>query len=154
MGHLDPNAPATKAATRPVTAGDTINPVWNETLELDAWQPGESLEFVVYDRGLMGSKTQSKTTLPSEFFYPNGFRGVISLAGLPNARLRIEVLPATATAGTKQFSSMVVPLPLPYQGPAVVSSSSQPLGRRSFRAPLSSSSTLMPQHSPGFANTA
>merc|ERR1719510_1189648 len=77
--HLDPSAPATKAATRPVTAGDTSNPVWNETLELDAWQPGESLEFIVYNRAL----TQSRTTLPSESFYPNGFRGVIGLTGLP-----------------------------------------------------------------------
>jgi len=119
--HADPSAPTTKAETKPVTEGDTINPVWNETLELEAWQPGEALEFTVYDKGLIGSKTEGKAMLPSEFFYPNGFRGMISVIGLLDARLRIEVLPpAGATAPMSQLSNTcAAPAGSAYQSQAV-----------------------------------
>merc|ERR1719367_194826 len=112
--HMDPNAPATRAETRPVTEGDTLNPVWNETLELEAWQPGEALAFTVYDKGLIGSKTEGKAILPSEFFYPNGFRGMISIVGLVDARLRIEVPPP---AGTTEEGQLSGPSPTSYQAP-------------------------------------
>jgi len=81
----------TKADTKPVTEGDTLNPVWDETLELESWQPGESLKFTVYDKGLLGSKTEGKALLPSEFFYPQGFQGRLALIGLPDAKLSVEV---------------------------------------------------------------
>jgi len=121
--HVDPSAPTTKAETKPVTEGDTINPVWNETLELEGWQPGEALEFTVYDQGMIGSKTEGKAMLPSEFFYPNGFRGMISVVGLPDARLRIEVLPPAGATAEGQFSGMAVPPTMTNQTPMLVSSS-------------------------------
>merc|ERR1719512_294701 len=42
--HSDKEAGVTAAETKPVTEGDTLNPVWNEVLELQPWQPGEALE--------------------------------------------------------------------------------------------------------------
>merc|ERR1712129_458917 len=63
----------------------------NEMLELRPWQPGEVLEFTIYDKGLMGSKTEGKVMLPSEVFFPHGFRGTVSIIGLQNAKLRVEV---------------------------------------------------------------
>merc|ERR1719507_1255429 len=89
--HSDKKAEMTAAETKPVTEGDTLNPVWNEVLELQPWQPGEVLEFTVYDKGLMGSKTEGKVMLPSEVFFPHSFRGTVGIIGLPNAKLRIEV---------------------------------------------------------------
>jgi len=121
--HLDPGAPVTSASTQPVKEGDTINPVWNETLELEAWQPGEALEFTVYDKGLIGSKTEGKAMLPSEYFYPNGFQGMISLVGLLDARLRIEVPPPAGGMAAGQFSGMAAPSPVTYQAPMPMSSS-------------------------------
>jgi len=81
----------TKVDTKPVTEGDTLNPIWDETLELESWQPGETLEFIVYDKGLLGSKTEGKAILPSDFFYPHGFQGMIAIIGLPDAKLTVEV---------------------------------------------------------------
>merc|ERR1712129_444545 len=100
---------------------DTINPVWNEALELEHWQPGEALEFIIYDKGLIGSKTEGKALLPSEFFYPNGFCGMISVVGLPDARLRIEVPPPAGFMMQGQVSGMA-PMPVTYQAPAPATS--------------------------------
>jgi len=85
-----------KANTKPVIEGDTLNPIWDEMLELESWQPGETLEFTVYDQGLVGSKTEGKTLLPSEFFYPHGFQGMLAIIGLPDARLSVAVQVAGA----------------------------------------------------------
>merc|ERR1719362_1953631 len=79
--HLDRHARTTKAATAPVTTGDTLNPFWGERLELQPWQPGEDLEFTVYDKGLIGAKTEGKVQLPSHMFYPNGFTGSLEISG-------------------------------------------------------------------------
>mmetsp|Transcript_591 Transcript_591/g.1180 ORF Transcript_591/g.1180 Transcript_591/m.1180 type:complete len:498 (-) Transcript_591:214-1707(-) len=100
--HSDHHEQTTKAATKPVTVGDTLNPVWNERLEIQPWQPGEDLEFTVYDKGLIGAKTEGKVTLPSNSFYPQGFNGTLPISGLPNAQLQIAVQPtggATSTYG-------------------------------------------------------
>jgi len=113
--HVEPRATRTKAETKKVMEGDTINPIWNETLELEQWQPGEALEFTIYDKGLIGSKTEGKAMLPSEFFYPNGFQGMISIIGLPDARLRLEVPPPGCSMMQGQASAMV-PLPAPTSG--------------------------------------
>lgn len=89
----------TKVDTKPVTEGDMLNPMWNETLELESWQPGEPLEFTVYDKGLLASKTEGKALLPSEFFYPHGFQGMLAIIGLPDARLSVEVQVVNAQDG-------------------------------------------------------
>jgi len=82
----------TKVETKPVTVGDTSNPYWNETHELEPWHPGEPLEFSVYDKGLIGSKTEGKATLPGELFsQPNGFSGTLPIAGLSHALLYVAV---------------------------------------------------------------
>jgi len=98
--HLDRHARTTRATTTPVTMGDTLNPVWGEKLELQPWQPGEDLEFTVYDKGLIGAKTEGRVLLPSHMFYPNGFNGSLEISGLPGALLQIVVQPAGAAAGT------------------------------------------------------
>jgi len=96
--HLDRHARETKATTTPVTMGDTLNPFWGERLELQPWQPGEDLEFTVYDKGLIGAKTEGRVLLPSNMFYPNGFNGNLPISGLQGALLQIVVQPAGAGA--------------------------------------------------------
>jgi len=81
----------TKADTKPISAGDTLNPIWDEILELESWQPGEALEFIVYDKGILGFKTEGKAILPSEFFHRHGFQGMIAIIGSPDARIGIDV---------------------------------------------------------------
>jgi len=91
--HEDSHQRKTTAQTKPVTVGDTQNPFWDEALELEPWNPGEALEFIVYDKGLLGSKTEGKVLLPSEMFYPNGFNGMLNISGLPFAKLQVAVQP-------------------------------------------------------------
>merc|ERR1712204_70986 len=81
----------TKVETKPVTEGDTQNPFWGETHELEPWHEGEPLEFTIYDKGLIGSKTEGKALLSPEMFFPNGFSGMISISGLPQALLNVSV---------------------------------------------------------------
>merc|ERR1712113_943418 len=64
-----------------------------ETHNVQPSYVGESLEFTVYDKGLMGSKTEGKAVLPSELFFPQGFSGMVAISGLPNALLHIIVRP-------------------------------------------------------------
>jgi len=89
--HADSHAHPTTAETHPVTTGDTLNPVWDEAFEIDPWQEGESLEFTIYDKGLIGSKTEGKVVLPAESFFPNGFSGMINISALPGAFLQVEI---------------------------------------------------------------
>merc|ERR1712129_493565 len=69
----------TMVQTREVTIGDTANPQWNECLELEPWHPGEKLEFTIYDKGLLGSRTEGKAELQGEMFFtnPNGWTGAL-----------------------------------------------------------------------------
>jgi len=83
----------TKVETKPVTEGDTANPFWGETLTVDPWNLGDSLEFSVYDKGLIGSKTEGKVVLPHDLFYPVGFSGMLRISGLSHALLHIIVRP-------------------------------------------------------------
>jgi len=83
----------TKVETKPVTEGDTSNPFWGETLTIEPWNLGENLEFSVYDKGLIGSKTEGKVILPHEVFYPAGFSGMVLISGLPHALLHVIVRP-------------------------------------------------------------
>eukprot|EP00929_Paragymnodinium_shiwhaense_P067335 TRINITY_DN338_c1_g1_i1.p1 TRINITY_DN338_c1_g1~~TRINITY_DN338_c1_g1_i1.p1 ORF type:complete len:808 (-),score=168.26 TRINITY_DN338_c1_g1_i1:134-2557(-) len=73
--------------------GNSLNPVWNETHELQ-WRIGEPLEFTVYDQGMLASKLEGTVVVPSEVFYPQGFAGEVPLEGVPNAKLQISVLPS------------------------------------------------------------
>jgi len=93
VNHLDTAAEKTQVETKPVTEGDTLNPFWGETHTLEPWCEGESLEFTVYDKGLVGSKTEGKAVLPPELFFPQGFSGMVAISGIPDALLHIIVRP-------------------------------------------------------------
>jgi len=83
----------TTVQTKEVTIGDTLNPQWNERLELEPWHPGEKLEFTIYDKGLLGSKTEGKAELPGEMFFPNpsGWSGALPIANHPEMLLYVDV---------------------------------------------------------------
>jgi len=70
-----------------------LDVTWNETHQLGGWFVGETLEFVMYDKGLISSKTEGKAHISSDDFYPNGFEGMISIEGLPNAALAVRIVP-------------------------------------------------------------
>jgi len=89
--HADSHAHPKKVATKPVTTGDTQNPTWDETFEIDPWQEGEALEFTIYDKGLLGAKTEGKVELPADAFFPMGFNGMLSISNVPGALLQVEV---------------------------------------------------------------
>merc|ERR1711933_429866 len=91
--HRDSSLEPTKVETKPVTDGDTQNPFWGETHTLGPWHEGESLEFTVYDKGLIGSKAEGEIILGPEIFFPNGFSGMLSISGLPHAMLHVIVRP-------------------------------------------------------------
>jgi len=105
--HLDRHEATTKAATKPVTVGDTMNPIWNERLEIQPWQPGEDLEFTIYDKGLIGARQEGKVSLPSGNFYPQGYSGMLPVIGLQNAFLQVAVTPAGAATSSYGVSSGV-----------------------------------------------
>ena len=114
--HADSHAHPTMAETQPVTTGDVLNPVWDEAFEIDPWQEGESLEFTIYDKGLIGAKTEGKVLLPAEAFFPNGFSGMINISALPGAFLQVDVqiLPTTGVEAPMAES----PAPLTHAVPA------------------------------------
>jgi len=91
--HRDWSLKAAKVETKPVTEGDTLNPFWGETHTLEPWHEGEPLELSVYDKGLIGSKTEGKVILAPELFFPNGFSGMLSISGLSHAMLHVIVRP-------------------------------------------------------------
>lgn len=91
--HLDAHAKMTRVETKPAIEGDTLNPFWGETHHLGPWYEGESLEFTVYDKGLIGAKTEGKVLLTPDLFYPNGFSGMVNISGLPHAQLHIIIRP-------------------------------------------------------------
>jgi len=144
--HMDRHARKTTAATKPVTEGDTHNPVWNERLEIDGWQPGEDLEFTVYDKGLIGAKTEGKVLLPSANFYPQGFNGMLPISGLPNALLQIAVQPAggatsaygVSTGATYAAAAPAVTSTYSAAAPAVTStySAAAPSGGVTYSSPV------------------
>merc|ERR1719360_28119 len=82
-----------KVQTKEVTSGDTLNPQWNECLELEPWHPGEKLDFTIYDKGLLGSRTEGKAELPGEMFFPspNGWTGPLQIEGHPETLLHVAV---------------------------------------------------------------
>eukprot|EP00929_Paragymnodinium_shiwhaense_P106337 TRINITY_DN7162_c0_g2_i5.p1 TRINITY_DN7162_c0_g2~~TRINITY_DN7162_c0_g2_i5.p1 ORF type:complete len:836 (+),score=289.73 TRINITY_DN7162_c0_g2_i5:90-2597(+) len=83
--------------TKPVKG---LEPVWNETFELD-WQVGEDVEFTVFDKGMLTSKEEGQpTTLFSDQFWPNGLEGDLPIAGIENAFLNIRVVPILSQPAT------------------------------------------------------
>merc|ERR1712204_163512 len=93
----------TRVETKPTSEGDTLNPFWGETHNVEPWCEGESLEFTVYDKGLVASKTEVKAVLPSDLFFPQGFSGMVAISGLPHALLHVIVRPLgplVASGGT------------------------------------------------------
>jgi len=82
-----------KVETKPVTEGDTMNPFWGETHTLDSYCPGDSLEFTVHDKGLLGAKTEGKVLVPAELILPHGFSGMLIISGLPQALLHVIIRP-------------------------------------------------------------
>jgi len=101
--HFD-SSRTTKVETKPVTDGDTLNPFWGETHTLGPWHEGEPLEFTVYDKGLIGSKTEGKVVLGPELFFPNGFSGMLSISGLPHSMLHVIIRPLGSYAAETPFA--------------------------------------------------
>jgi hypothetical protein len=136
--HLNHHTKVTRAQTRPITEGDTMNPYWDERLELEPWTPGDNLELTVYDKGLLGSKTEGKVMLPSQNFYPNGFNGMLPISGLQHASLQVAVqvlgapastsyaIPAATSYSTAQPATYSAAQPTMYAQPASSVAYSQP----------------------------
>jgi len=111
--HSDGHTGSTKIETKRVTEGDLLNPFWGETHYLESWYPGEALQFTVLDEGFVGSKIAGQVRLPSELFFPQGFGGMLQVAGLPNALLHVIVRPlgtsaAALTNDTGDMSALLV----------------------------------------------
>jgi len=105
--HANAHANPIKAETQLVTAGDTLNPVWDEAFEIDNWHEGESLEFTIYDKGVTGPKTEGKVLLPTESFFPHGFNGMLNISDLPGAFLHVEVQIFNPMAGETPMTCAV-----------------------------------------------
>jgi hypothetical protein len=74
-----------------------LEPVWNETYEL-VWKPGESVEFSVWDEGMLCAKSEGSVTVPSDKFYPHGWAGDVALGGGDQkARLHVSLMPTSQT---------------------------------------------------------
>merc|ERR1712156_1337695 len=81
-----------KITTKSVTE-NAENPFWGETQEIEPFYEGDSLEFSVYDKGLVGAKTKGKALLPAEMVYPNGYSGWIQLSGSEQSLIHVIVRP-------------------------------------------------------------
>jgi len=96
--HLRPHGESLKITTNSVT--DTAkNPFWGETQEIEPVHEGDSLEFAVYDKGLVGAQTEGKGVLPAEMVYPNGYRGWIQLSGSEQSMIHVIVRPLEIALG-------------------------------------------------------
>eukprot|EP00929_Paragymnodinium_shiwhaense_P120716 TRINITY_DN92747_c0_g1_i1.p1 TRINITY_DN92747_c0_g1~~TRINITY_DN92747_c0_g1_i1.p1 ORF type:complete len:713 (+),score=131.52 TRINITY_DN92747_c0_g1_i1:211-2349(+) len=74
----------------------TLDPVWNETFELDLADKSDHLLVTVYNKGVLGSKLQGTVTLSNDQLYPNGFSGDKQLdeGGVATLSLAVEIVPA------------------------------------------------------------
>jgi aquaporin Z len=70
----------------------SLDPVWDETFMMD-WNVGDSIEFVVCDQGLLGSRTEGTVAMWSDNFYPRGFKGALPISGLDHATLTVHIVP-------------------------------------------------------------
>ena len=142
--HEESHHKKTSVQTKPVTVGDTLNPYWDEVLELEPWNPGEALEFIIYDKGLLGSKTEGKVLLPSEMFYPERFSGTLNISGLPHAKLEVVVQSLSSGVAVGQTpavaSDFQMPAPVTYQAPA----STYATGAATYQPPTTYASQAAP----------
>eukprot|EP00928_Gymnodinium_smaydae_P027958 TRINITY_DN21461_c0_g1_i1.p1 TRINITY_DN21461_c0_g1~~TRINITY_DN21461_c0_g1_i1.p1 ORF type:complete len:1070 (+),score=77.84 TRINITY_DN21461_c0_g1_i1:55-3264(+) len=102
---------------------NTLNPVWNEVRDLP-WRVGDGLSFTVYDKGLIGSKTNGRATLRSSDFYPDGFDAALPIVGVASGatlRVRVEVL--KSVSDNLPARPAVVVTPALAEQPPVVSAS-------------------------------
>lgn len=90
--HAERRASPTRCQTQ--LESHTLSPHWNKEFELHPWHVGEPIEFAVYDKGLFGSKLAGKAVLPADYFCNHhGFEGELPIAGIPGARIYVQVLP-------------------------------------------------------------
>lgn len=129
----------------------SLDPKWNETYEIDPWHSGEALEFNIYDKGMLNSKTEGKAVLPAEYFVPNGFEGDVPINGLPHATLHVRVLPAGASTktgkaqqlATTHHTSTVQQQQTPYQL-TYPSGQQQPAAQQGFATSEQAQTRLQP----------
>eukprot|EP00927_Polykrikos_kofoidii_P040347 TRINITY_DN3450_c0_g2_i1.p1 TRINITY_DN3450_c0_g2~~TRINITY_DN3450_c0_g2_i1.p1 ORF type:complete len:749 (-),score=127.71 TRINITY_DN3450_c0_g2_i1:144-2390(-) len=87
--HADQRESPSRCETRALP--ETLDPVWNETHELDSWCVGEALEFTLFDKGPLGSKLEGKALVQSHQFYPHGFEGDLFINGMEHATLFVRI---------------------------------------------------------------
>eukprot|EP00927_Polykrikos_kofoidii_P071326 TRINITY_DN67601_c0_g1_i1.p1 TRINITY_DN67601_c0_g1~~TRINITY_DN67601_c0_g1_i1.p1 ORF type:complete len:1147 (+),score=248.50 TRINITY_DN67601_c0_g1_i1:161-3601(+) len=105
-----------KRATEPLlfktkAAASSVDPTWNETMDLDPWLLGDALDFVVGDDANHGKA--GRVSVPSEMFFPNGLEGEVPLLHTPTpggaltrseATLRLRIVPASLPDKWRQES--------------------------------------------------
>eukprot|EP00929_Paragymnodinium_shiwhaense_P093534 TRINITY_DN5370_c0_g2_i1.p1 TRINITY_DN5370_c0_g2~~TRINITY_DN5370_c0_g2_i1.p1 ORF type:complete len:1730 (+),score=362.01 TRINITY_DN5370_c0_g2_i1:146-5335(+) len=74
----------------------TLEPLWDETFELEPWRVGDPVEFTIFDQGLLNARTEGKAVLPSEYIWPSGFEGDVPIEGLADALISVRITPAGA----------------------------------------------------------
>jgi len=75
---------------------NTLSPIWNHHGQLSDFEPGDALEFKVFDKDLLKKDDLlGSVTLPSDAFLYDGFSGELPLSNagkdvLPFLRIRVE----------------------------------------------------------------
>eukprot|EP00928_Gymnodinium_smaydae_P038671 TRINITY_DN26623_c0_g1_i1.p1 TRINITY_DN26623_c0_g1~~TRINITY_DN26623_c0_g1_i1.p1 ORF type:complete len:940 (-),score=216.04 TRINITY_DN26623_c0_g1_i1:68-2887(-) len=87
------------SSCRTAALRNTLEPCWDETHAIE-WRVGDSLEFTVYDKGILTSRVEGRVSLASSEFYPSGFDGTLQLSGLPDAQLQVRVAPSASAAAS------------------------------------------------------
>eukprot|EP00927_Polykrikos_kofoidii_P044105 TRINITY_DN38163_c0_g1_i1.p1 TRINITY_DN38163_c0_g1~~TRINITY_DN38163_c0_g1_i1.p1 ORF type:complete len:881 (+),score=119.53 TRINITY_DN38163_c0_g1_i1:120-2762(+) len=72
-------------------------PTWNDTVELENWFEGDSIQFTVFDRGSVGLRVEGKWVLKSHEFYPSGFDGLVQASGVADSKLHVRIMPMQAS---------------------------------------------------------
>mmetsp|Transcript_6063 Transcript_6063/g.17943 ORF Transcript_6063/g.17943 Transcript_6063/m.17943 type:complete len:353 (-) Transcript_6063:292-1350(-) len=73
---------------------DSLEPIWKEEFDVVEFQPGDSLEFVVWDSDVARKDLIGRVTLDSSAFEPDGFNGELRLDDTGKAHrsyLRVKV---------------------------------------------------------------
>jgi hypothetical protein len=87
------SSPKEACTTRMVPG--SMDPAWDETLDVDCWKVGEDITFTILSKGTGSAKTAGTVTLPSEHFYPDGVDDDLPIEGVEGAilSLHVSVLP-------------------------------------------------------------
>merc|ERR1712000_495647 len=51
-------------------------------------------EFTIYDKGVLGRRTEGNVIVPSHVFFPNGCEATFPISGHVNAKLYFRIYPA------------------------------------------------------------